>query len=63
MTLKLNRDLDVLQMYLQTENEVANPLKIYNLNWESTKIAHKVLFVSYFQGQGQGQMSPIFNHF
>jgi len=57
MTLKLNRDLDILKMCLQTENEVARSThsKLNGLNWESTRIALKV--------KGQGQMLPTSNRF
>jgi len=36
MTLKMNRDLDILKMYLQTDNEVAwvKQCKIYSLNFK-----------------------------
>jgi len=55
MTLKLNRDIDIHNTYLQTENEVArsNHSKVTVLI--STKIALKV--------KGQGQMSVTSNHF
>jgi len=42
MTLKLNRELDILKMYLQTKNEVARGQAIQNI-WpelkKNTKIA------------------------
>jgi len=57
MTLKLKYDLDILTMYLQTENEVARPSRSKVKAWieKHTKIALKV--------KNQGQIPPTFNHF
>jgi len=59
ITLKLEGDLDILKMYLHTDDEVARLRhsmdKICMANEKNTKIALKV--------KGQGQMSPTSNHF
>jgi len=54
--MKLNRDLDILKMYLRTENEVAK----YS---HSKGIALAGKNDNSSQGKYQGQMSPISNHF
>jgi len=58
MTLKLEDDLDILKLYLHTENRVARLRhsillmvdKICTANEKNTKIVLKI--------KGQGQMSP-----
>jgi len=62
MTLKFEDNLDILKMYLHTENEVARlrDSKLLTVDdrygkLKNAKIALKV--------KGQGQMSPTSNHF
>jgi len=68
MTLKLERDLNILKMYLHTENKVASLrhaklLKLYDqlmlaIAGEMVKNTKITLNV-----KGQGQISPTSNHF
>jgi len=55
MTLKLEGDLDILKMYLHTEDEVTRLKHSELLTVDETCIVFKV--------NGQGQISPTFNNF
>jgi len=62
LTLKLEGGLDILKMYLQTENEVAMLRHSKLLIEDDTCMAMKNTNIA-LKVKGQGELSPIFSHF
>jgi len=62
MTWKLEGDLDILKMYLHTENEVAM-LRHSKLLIEDDMCMANEKNENALKVNGQGQMSPTFSHF
>jgi len=63
MTLKLEGDLDILKLYLHTENEVARLKHSKLLIMDEIGIANKKHTKIFLKVKGQGQMSPTSNYF